>query len=497
MDRPYTYDAAGQRNTETTPDHARTFTYDAQRQLVDATGTVGTTGTEQFDFTFDGIGNRQSSSLSTLNSQLSTSYATNSVNQYTALTGALADTPAYDANGNTTGLSGKLLAYDEENRLKQVSDTARTVTYIYDGLGRRVERIDSVVGGATTGTRYIYDGWRAVEELASSSSTWALSCSYTRGIDLSRTPEGAGGIGGLLARATPNGGTWTAATYAYDGNGNVTDLFNDNGINAAHYTYGPFGERLTATGALADVNTVQFSSKERDAFTAFYYYGLRYYNPSTGRWINRDPIGERGGRNLYCSCVNNLINLFDALGLTDCKAMKDYITQRKAYLKGAIDRAFGDQGGGSNSPFNTDDALDKASTAVQAAELGIPHMEGAHLGNAVDAATAAHQLYQIGTANSQAAANSALGNYTLTVVKAGLYATLSTLNKPAAVVVGFIDLSVNATVQNYIRHGEEEEAELNKQAVDQKIELYNSAITALNTKIDEYNKSCCTSSQSK
>ena len=315
MDRPYTYDAAGQRNTETTPDHARTFTYDAQRQLVDATGTVGTTGTEQFDFTFDGIGNRQSSSLSTLNSQLSTSYATNPVNQYTALTGALADTPTYDANGNTTGLSGKLLAYDEENRLKQVSDTARTVTYIYDGLGRQVERIDSVVGGATTGTRYVYDGWRAVEELASSSSTWALSCSYTRGIDLSRTPEGAGGIGGLLARATPNGGTWTAATYAYDGNGNVTDLFNDNGINAAHYTYGPFGERLTATGALADVNTVQFSSKERDAFTAFYYYGLRYYNPSTGRWLSRDPIAEKGGVNLYGMVGNNPINWVDSLGL--------------------------------------------------------------------------------------------------------------------------------------------------------------------------------------
>ncbi len=30
-----------------------------------------------------------------------------------------------------------------------------------------------------------------------------------------------------------------------------------------------------------------------------YYYGFRYYLPGLGRWLNRDPIGERGGYNLY------------------------------------------------------------------------------------------------------------------------------------------------------------------------------------------------------
>ena len=28
-------------------------------------------------------------------------------------------------------------------------------------------------------------------------------------------------------------------------------------------------------------------------------YGYRYYDPLTGRWPSRDPIGERGGWNLY------------------------------------------------------------------------------------------------------------------------------------------------------------------------------------------------------
>ncbi len=29
-------------------------------------------------------------------------------------------------------------------------------------------------------------------------------------------------------------------------------------------------------------------------------YGYRFYNPDLGRWVNRDPIGERGGLSLYC-----------------------------------------------------------------------------------------------------------------------------------------------------------------------------------------------------
>jgi len=45
------------------------------------------------------------------------------------------------------------------------------------------------------------------------------------------------------------------------------------------------------------------------------YYGLRYYNPSTGRWPNRDPIEESGGLNLYGFVDNSSINTADILGL--------------------------------------------------------------------------------------------------------------------------------------------------------------------------------------
>ena len=45
------------------------------------------------------------------------------------------------------------------------------------------------------------------------------------------------------------------------------------------------------------------------------YYGYRYYDPVTGRWPSRDPIGEEGGANLYGMVANNALSASDYLGL--------------------------------------------------------------------------------------------------------------------------------------------------------------------------------------
>jgi RHS repeat-associated protein len=67
-----------------------------------------------------------------------------------------------------------------------------------------------------------------------------------------------------------------------------------NGATTANYAYGPFGELLAAYGVAAKLNEVLFSSKIYDWETGLYYYGHRYYNPSTGRWPSRDPMTESG-----------------------------------------------------------------------------------------------------------------------------------------------------------------------------------------------------------
>jgi RHS repeat-associated protein len=46
-----------------------------------------------------------------------------------------------------------------------------------------------------------------------------------------------------------------------------------------------------------------------------FYYGFRYYDPVTGRWPNRDPIGEKGGINLYMFIRNMPINWIEYLGM--------------------------------------------------------------------------------------------------------------------------------------------------------------------------------------
>ena len=41
---------------------------------------------------------------------------------------------------------------------------------------------------------------------------------------------------------------------------------------------------------------------------------MRWYDPVTGRWLSKDPIGLSGGLNLYSGFYNNAINFMDAQG---------------------------------------------------------------------------------------------------------------------------------------------------------------------------------------
>ena len=59
----------------------------------------------------------------------------------------------------------------------------------------------------------------------------------------------------------------------------------------------------------------RFSTKYTDQDTGLSYYGFRYYDPHTGRWLNRDPLGEDGGVNLYGFAGNDGVNSIDPLGL--------------------------------------------------------------------------------------------------------------------------------------------------------------------------------------
>jgi RHS repeat-associated protein len=66
---------------------------------------------------------------------------------------------------------------------------------------------------------------------------------------------------------------------------------------------------------MAKANPFRFSTKYQDDETDLFYYGYRYFNASTGRWISMDPISEKGGLNLYGFVDNDSISRVDRLGL--------------------------------------------------------------------------------------------------------------------------------------------------------------------------------------
>ena len=110
----------------------------------------------------------------------------------------------------------------------------------------------------------------------------------------------------------------------YDHNGNIVRYVSEAGTTSASYTYDPYGTVVEAEGPLADVLSFGFSTKYHDRETALVSYLVRFYNPPYGRWLNRDPIGEEGGANLYAFCGNNGVSRFDAFGKQSSSKPVDY-----------------------------------------------------------------------------------------------------------------------------------------------------------------------------
>ena len=129
--------------------------------------------------------------------------------------------------------------------------------------------------------------------------------------DISGSLQGAGGVGGLLAVRTGEGAYYPA----YDNNGNIVAYADDSGALVASYAYDAFGNTMESSGPLADFFAHRFSTKSLDPETGLYYYGYRFYVPALGRWMNRDPIEEHGGVNLFSFVNNQPCSQFDYFGL--------------------------------------------------------------------------------------------------------------------------------------------------------------------------------------
>ena len=229
--------------------------------------------------------------------------------------------------------------WDGENRLTSVGPVVASandvkVEFTYDYLGRRVSKTVSTYNGSawqiSQKLKFIWHGWLMLVELEEDAQQDDdVMRKYTWGLDLAGLSgatgslEGAGGIGGLLATYDTAGTTVTTDDrtflYTYDANGNVGQLVETTaGANygdlAVKYEYGPYGSRVNTPAQDEYEQPFRFSTRQWDDETGLGYWGYRYYSPVLGRWVSRDPIGERGGPLLYGYAFNEPIGLVDALG---------------------------------------------------------------------------------------------------------------------------------------------------------------------------------------
>jgi len=103
--------------------------------------------------------------------------------------------------------------------------------------------------------------------------------------------------------------------YHQDGLGSVTDLTDSAGAMAKSYAYDAYGNVLESLGTVEQ--PYAYTGREFDSESGLYYYRARYYDPTTGRFLKRDPIGfVSGDSNPYKYTRNNPINRTDALGFT-------------------------------------------------------------------------------------------------------------------------------------------------------------------------------------
>jgi len=168
-------------------------------------------------------------------------------------------------------------------------DRKQRVRYLYDALGRRVQRY--IVGGKEN-TKFIYDG----EDVLVDDNNGTLT-KYLNGE----------GIDNKLRSQTGNDVKYFLADHLGSTNG-LTDA---SGNLTEQTSYDSFGNATTNLST-----RYQFTGREYDNFTGLHYYRARFYDANLGRFISEDPIGFAGGDiNLYGYVRNNSLNNIDPRGL--------------------------------------------------------------------------------------------------------------------------------------------------------------------------------------
>nr|AYM54114.1 hypothetical protein [Chondromyces catenulatus] len=271
--------------------HGYLYTYDAAGRLT----TVSIDGTLTESYTFDDNDNR----LKSLNAEATYDAADR-------LTSSGSKTYTYDAAGALATSSDKgagsvtTYKYDRLGALRGVTlPDGRVIEYLIDGLGRRVGK--KVNGTLERG--FLWAGpRRPAVELDGAGAVASVFVYGTR----DNTPE-------YMIRGSDMYRLVTDATGSVR---LVVDL--NTGTVAERIDYDSFGRILTDTNP--GFQPFGFHGGLMDPDTGLVRFGVRDYDPETGRFTSRDPILFAGGQaNLYLYAYGDPVNFGDPSGYIACE----------------------------------------------------------------------------------------------------------------------------------------------------------------------------------
>ncbi len=195
----------------------------------------------------------------------------------------------YNLNGSLISDGVRTFEWDGKNRLTAVVKGTHRTEFSYDFMDRRVRAIEKENAVVVGDSRYLWDGIEILEQRDT-----------TGGIVVQRFfPEGFSDATG-------------AYTYTRDHLGSIREVTDNLQSVRARYGYDPFGRTTKLSG---DKNAAfLYTGHLWHAPSGLYLAPFRAYDPDLGRWISRDPIGEKGGVNLYVYAAGNPVNLIDPNG---------------------------------------------------------------------------------------------------------------------------------------------------------------------------------------
>ncbi len=192
----------------------------------------------------------------------------------------------YDAYGNLLNDGATTYTYDAANRLKTVTASGVTTSYVYNGDG---DRVSQTVGAVTT--TYVIDPAPALTTVLSE-TTGAATTRYLYGLDLAAQNDGA-----------------NTRYLEYDGLGSVRQLTDSTGVVNLAQTFDPYGNGYSSAGTAATNYGYTGEQKDSDGLLNL---RARYYNPQSGQFFQTDPSGFE--RNLYQYAGSNPVRYADPDG---------------------------------------------------------------------------------------------------------------------------------------------------------------------------------------